>query len=146
MEEFAEHPRKPLAELEVFVGFIISKGGRATQRQRNQSIKLKEEFERVSGATVKQMRSQVKKADLVPARPDGLDVLELCLACLHVGCMQRVKGLSNLYRKNDAGLESFKVLAASVLFGELAECERRRSTKLARRYLHRRVHNSSSPV
>ena len=43
----ADHPNQPLEELEVFIGFIMNKRGAQTHRQRDRSIKLKDEFERI---------------------------------------------------------------------------------------------------
>ncbi|KAH8893681.1 rna-dependent rna polymerase [Thozetella sp. PMI_491] len=124
MDDFSEHSKKPLSELEVFVGFIINKNGVATQRQRNQSIKLKDEFERVATSIVQQIRSNAKHDDTFGTKPDRSAVLELCLACLHVGCMGTGAGLNRLYGTDDHRLESFKVVAASLLVEELARFEK----------------------
>ncbi|KAK3684108.1 RNA dependent RNA polymerase-domain-containing protein [Podospora appendiculata] len=105
----------PLSELEVFVGFILNKTGAQTTRQRDRSVKLKEEFERVTGW----ITSQIRK----PASPGGhtseLDALELCLACVDAGCVQKPRQISSWTRTAGQNIESFKIVAASALMREL---------------------------
>lgn len=48
MAQYSEHPIKPITELEVFIGNILNRSGVQTNRQRDSSIKLKDEFERIS--------------------------------------------------------------------------------------------------
>jgi hypothetical protein len=120
MDDFSEHPTQPLAELEVFVGFIINRTGIQTHRQRDKSIKLKDEFERITAWIVNQMRNPTSAT----SKKTEQDSLELCLACVHVGCMKDVHCLSSRVRTNDTGLESFKVVAAAVLLRELDAFER----------------------
>lgn len=48
MAQYSEHPIKPITELEVFIGNILNRSGVQTSRQRDNSIKLKDEFERIS--------------------------------------------------------------------------------------------------
>lgn len=51
MAQYSEHPIKPLTELEVFIGNILNRSGVQTNRQRDSSTKLRDEFERISNCT-----------------------------------------------------------------------------------------------
>ncbi|EHA18336.1 hypothetical protein ASPNIDRAFT_176277 [Aspergillus niger ATCC 1015] len=53
---YSEHPIDPLSELEVFIGSVMNKGVQ-TRRQRDQSNKLADEFDRISTWIVGQMRA-----------------------------------------------------------------------------------------
>lgn len=48
MAQYSEHPIKPITELEVFIGNILNRSGVQTNRQRDSSTKLRDEFERIS--------------------------------------------------------------------------------------------------
>lgn len=121
MNSFSEHPINPITELEVFVGYLINKAGVQTARQRDQSIKLKDEFERIAAWITKMMRRDHSKP--LTGYEQEFDSLALCLACVHVGCKGgRVAGR----RRRDGynGLGSFKVIAACALLGELEYYEK----------------------
>ena len=47
MWHFSETPRSGLSEVEVFCGFVLNKRGSQTRRQRDSSMKLKEEIDRI---------------------------------------------------------------------------------------------------
>ncbi|KAK0614847.1 RNA dependent RNA polymerase-domain-containing protein [Bombardia bombarda] len=124
MIDFSEHPNKPLTELEVFVGFVMNKSGVQTRRQRDCSHKLKDEFERISAWIVRQMRN--------PAAPGGANedtggtgALELCLACLHIGCEKELRPVNSWTRSGSRDVESFKIVAVSALIRELNMLEGR---------------------
>ncbi|KAL2158770.1 hypothetical protein VTH06DRAFT_3961 [Thermothelomyces fergusii] len=128
MVDFAEQPHQPLTELEVFVGFIMNKRGIQTPRQRDRSVKLKDEFERITAWITHEMRN--------PPSPSGytseLDALELCLACLYIGCEKASKEAAaerHNRRSSARNLESFRVVAAAALLRELDRLEKRRSTR-----------------
>ncbi|KAL4756453.1 RNA dependent RNA polymerase [Aspergillus foveolatus] len=55
MANFSEHPVYPLTKLEVFIGQVLNNGGVQTNRQREWSIKLKDEFERIASLILSQM-------------------------------------------------------------------------------------------
>lgn len=56
--EFSESPRTCLDEVEFFCGSILNKNSSQTRRQRDLSIKLKEEADRTMAWTVKLMRER----------------------------------------------------------------------------------------
>lgn len=117
MNDFSEHPINPISELEVFLGYIINKTGVQTRRQRDRSIKLKDEFERIATWITHQM-TQTDSSSAPPTDDETeFVVLELCLACVHVGG-ERDQG-SRRRRNGHSGLKSFRVIAASVLLHEL---------------------------
>ncbi len=117
MVDSADHPHQPLGELEVFVGFVINKSGVQTRRQRDSSVKLKEEFEHITAGITREMRN--------PTAPTGglfreLGALELCLACLNVGCERQYRELRPGHRISSQDLQSFKIVAAAAVIRELA--------------------------
>ncbi|KAK4149994.1 RNA dependent RNA polymerase-domain-containing protein [Chaetomidium leptoderma] len=120
MIDCAEYPHQPLRELEVFVGFIMNKTGVQTHRQRDRSIKLKDEFERITTWITKEMRNPTS----VSGYTSPLDALELCLACLYVGCEKEHREVRPGHRSSPQDLESFKIVAAAALLRELKLLER----------------------
>ncbi|KAL2131949.1 hypothetical protein VTI74DRAFT_4404 [Chaetomium olivicolor] len=93
--------------LEVFVGFIMNKSVVQSHRQRDRSVKLREEFERITTYIMREVR-RPKPATISGRHTGELDVLELCLACF-----------------SSEDIESFKIVAAAALMRELAVLERR---------------------
>lgn len=83
MAQYSEHPIKPITELEVFIGNILNRSGVQTNRQRDSSTKLRDEFERISNCT-------------------SSSILEF--SCVSHPCLQR-NSLANMLsrdHKNDA--------------------------------------------
>jgi len=115
----ADHPSQPLKELEVFVGFVMNKSGIQTRRQRDSSVKLKDEFDRITGWTVNEMRHPS-----ISGYTSELDALEFCIACLYVGCFE-TKQQQGGYRWVNQTSESFKIVAAAALLRELNVVETR---------------------
>ncbi|KAK4233862.1 RNA dependent RNA polymerase-domain-containing protein [Achaetomium macrosporum] len=107
MIDCAEHPHQPLKELE-------------TRRQRDRSVKLKDEFERITTYITREMRSPTSDSGYT----SELDALELCLACLHVACQKERRELRPRHRSSAQDLESFKIVAAAALMRELSVLER----------------------
>lgn len=119
----------PLRELEVFVGFIVNRSGRQTPRQRDQSAKLRDEFERISANIVRQMRRPFDAAAGAidesvdgsvagepPVQHNKLDGLEMAMACMEVGCMQ---DFGQAHSGRNADYVSFRILAAATVLKEL---------------------------
>ncbi|KAK3321315.1 RNA dependent RNA polymerase-domain-containing protein [Cercophora scortea] len=119
MVECSDHPHQPLRELEVFVGFIFNKTGSQTSRQRDRSIKLKDEFERIAGWIMRQMREPVSPGGLA----NNFDALQLCLACVHAGCIKEDMAINSWTRNLGQNIESFRIVAASALMRELNAIE-----------------------
>lgn len=121
MWQFAEHPRKPISEVEAFCGSILNKTGSQTRRQRDSSIKLKEEMDGIMGWIVKLIRDRGSGEDAssvggeMPQRW-AEESVELCWACVAVGCMEDTK--SDVYH-GTGKLQSFRAVAASCLAREL---------------------------
>lgn len=115
MTQFSEHPIKPITELEVFIGNIMnrSSGGVQTRRQRDNSIKLKEEFDQVAAWVARSMRNV--RPDVEPTGYQSeFDNLHLCMACVHVGG-EKDSGDGGYF----ANLQSFRIVAACALLAEL---------------------------
>ncbi|KAK3935151.1 RNA dependent RNA polymerase-domain-containing protein [Diplogelasinospora grovesii] len=120
MMDCSQHPTQPLKELEVVVGFILNRKGVQTSRQRDRSVKIRDEFERITTWILQQMRNPVTPPSGVTT---DLDTLELCLACVNVACLsefnQDMGGQYWSYRTAARNVRSFKIVAASALLREL---------------------------
>lgn len=119
MNDFSEHPVNPISELEVFIGCILNRTGVQTHRQRNGSIKLKDEFERIAAWITSQMRPHGNDSVPLTGYETEFDALELCLACFYVGGEQARPGALRRRRHGYGELKSFRVIAASALLTEL---------------------------
>ncbi|CAG9938772.1 unnamed protein product [Clonostachys rosea f. rosea IK726] len=116
MYQFSENPRRPISEVEVFCGFILDRHGKQTRRQRDMSSKLREEIDRTMSWIVKMMQDpEGEEGEDSVARQK--DVLELCWACLVVGCADDKERLNSEYVVR--GLRSFRILAAGCMFKQL---------------------------
>ncbi|KAI0007501.1 RdRP-domain-containing protein [Xylariaceae sp. FL0662B] len=133
---YSDHPSTGLTEIEVFTGSIFNKTGVQTRRQRDTSLRLKDEFNRVSKWIEGLIRKRgVKSAEESDSDTDGgassssssssspgLDLsegaspLELSIACLHVSTA-KMDALGS-YR-GDADYQSFKVIAGHCALREL---------------------------
>lgn len=113
--DWSEHPSEPLTELEVFVGFILNKTGTQTTRQRDRSLKLKDDFDRTASSIIREFR----KASSSGAREGRLQTVELCLAGIHIGRGPSSRRDHRWSRGAGLHVQSFKVAAASALMREL---------------------------
>lgn len=119
MLQWADHPSQPLSELEVFTGFIFNKTGRQTNRQRDRSMKLKDEYDRVATWITKQLRSPTAvEGDYAESHKEAV---ELCFAalCDGVGYDEGGAKLDTRSRRTLSAVQSFKVVAAAALLREL---------------------------
>ncbi|KAI9369211.1 RNA dependent RNA polymerase-domain-containing protein [Aspergillus egyptiacus] len=119
MVNFSEHPIHPISELEVFTGHILNKAGVQTHRQRERSIKLKDEFERIASWILSQMRPPGPISGYLTE----FDSLTRCLACAHVGG-ENDKSAEHTRRGRWSGLESFRVVATCALLMEIESLEK----------------------
>ncbi|KAI2831767.1 CAZyme family GH106 [Aspergillus niger] len=124
---YSEHPIDPLSELEVFIGSVMNKGVQ-TRRQRDQSNKLADEFDRISTWIVGQMRAGSSSESPITSVSDQLKPLEFCLACIHVGGESN-KDPARRRREVYGEIKSFRVVAACALLFELDLIEKGRKRK-----------------
>ncbi|KAK8087511.1 hypothetical protein PG994_002485 [Apiospora phragmitis] len=129
--DYSEHASIPITELEVFTGNIFNKSGIQTPRQRDRSINLKEAFDRMCKTAVALIRknkhghgeADLEEDDVASTVLDynPLAALELSLACLHVGRRKQQNGNGGRWgqKGDNAGFQSFKVVAASCVTREL---------------------------
>ncbi|KAI2616222.1 RdRP-domain-containing protein [Hypoxylon sp. NC1633] len=135
--DYSDNSTKGLTELEVFTGSIFNKSGALTRRQRDKSIRLKDEFDRIAKWVASVIRK--KKLELQDDEDDGEDreydeandgkppsstsnqdtsdgisALELSIACLYVGMTK-----SNPFGRSNGEFLSFKVVAAQCALSEL---------------------------
>lgn len=123
MANYSEHPIHPISELEVFTGQIFNNSGVQTHRQRERSIKLKDEFERIASWILSQMRPDYPLTGYV----SEYDSLLRCLACFHIAAQGEDKdSRSGNKRRGWEGLQSFRVVAACALLVEIELKERNR--------------------
>ncbi|KAI8949918.1 RNA dependent RNA polymerase-domain-containing protein [Xylaria longipes] len=131
--DYSDHASKGITELEVFTGTIFNKSGVQTRRQRDTSIRLKDEFDRITKWVESLIRKRDVKAskdlpDSVGGDPHGVyddstdldsefTALELSIACLHAGIVRH--GRPNANKRNTNDFESFKVIAAHCALREL---------------------------
>ncbi|RYP01261.1 hypothetical protein DL764_006264 [Monosporascus ibericus] len=122
--DYSEHVSVPISEVEVFTGCIFTKSGTQTRRQRDKSIRLKDEFDRIAKWTESVIRKQkIESRGDDDADDDderhteaGVSDLELSVACLHVGCAPS-RGIAG--SRTGEVFQSFKVIAASCALREL---------------------------
>ncbi len=119
MNNFSEHPIKPISELEVFIGYIINKTGVQTRRQRERSLGLKDEFDRIATWITSQMRPHGDDIVPVTGYETELDALGLCLACVFIGGKWEHPEATRRRRGGYGELKSFRAIAASALLAEL---------------------------
>ncbi|KAL7906964.1 RdRP domain-containing protein [Trichoderma velutinum] len=129
MWQLSLNPRAPLREVEAFCGSILNPKGSQTRRQRDSSIKLKEEMDRIMNFFTKQIRDRsggaIGNADDAASTStddDGqsererMNAVELCWACVVVGSEQDA---ADNHHGGEKTHESFRVVAASCLVKEL---------------------------
>ncbi|KDN62798.1 putative RNA dependent RNA polymerase [Colletotrichum sublineola] len=147
MIQYSDNHMKQLTEVEVFCGSIFNKTGSQTRRQKDNSKKLKQDFDRLADHITQQMRRKVRNVEgSATVVHDGVDptidkeapghadvddldrllapnreALEMSYACLMVGLTVD----HDVDYEHWAQLQSFKVIAASVLLRELTELANR---------------------
>ena len=100
----------------------MNKGGVQTRRQRDQSTKLADEFDRISSWIVSQMRGG-STAGPTTSPSDPLKPLEFCFACIHAG--GETDQSSTRRRRDEYGeLKSFRIVASCALLFELDQFEK----------------------
>ena len=102
MFQYSSHRTQHLSEKEVFLGTIIGKGGAGTKRQREQSLVMKQRFNREVQDTIAWIRGDDGRA------------LERATACLYLG--QAVT--SNRRGGYELELRSFGWISAGVCLEE----------------------------
>lgn len=130
MWQFSSNPRVPITEVEAFCGSILNPKGSQTRRERDSSIKLKDEMDNVMSHMVKLIGdrsggatnfddalSVVSEDDEIGERK-AMNAIELSWACMIVGS-DKPQGKS--YHQDEPKLESFRVVAACCLVKELNE-------------------------
>jgi hypothetical protein len=112
--EYSDHATKELTEMEVFTGTIFNSTGSQTRRQRDGSIRLKDEFDRIARWTASILRKGSQRSSM-----ESGDSLALSIACLEIGSLKahRTSALGMGRRKDD--LKSFRVIAACCALKEL---------------------------
>ena len=130
MWQFSDNPRRPLTEVEVFCGSVLNKRGSQTRRQRDSSMKMKEEVDRLMTWITKLIRHQ----EILNPKGAGEDgdgglkpnqALALSMACFVVSLRKSKEG---------EHLESFKVVAACCAMQEMHLAQKRADTDGASAY------------
>ncbi|KAF3070560.1 putative RNA-dependent RNA polymerase 2 [Daldinia childiae] len=130
--EYSDSFTKGLSELEVFTGYIFNKTGAQTRRQRDRSVRLKDDYD----ALARWVESMIRKKKVDPRDSDDVDYdsdsnidstgyytdsrhhdstpLELSIACLHVGIAK-----PKSFGRNKDDFQTFKVISAQCALTEL---------------------------
>ncbi|OTA57896.1 RdRP-domain-containing protein [Hypoxylon sp. EC38] len=134
--DYSDNFTKGLTELEVFTGCIFNKSGVQTRRQRDKSVRLKDEYDRI----VKWAEGLIRKKEVPPqeddvpeegsggdsktqtqgssslqiSHDDTFTALELSIACLEVGTEK-----SNSFGRSNGNFLSFKIVAAQCALSQL---------------------------
>ncbi|KAI1084614.1 rna-dependent rna polymerase [Whalleya microplaca] len=138
--DYSDHASAGLTEIEIFTGSIFSKTGVQTRRQRDNSLRLKDEFNRISKWAEGLIRKRgAKSAEDSDSDSDGssqneLDLsdgaspLELSIACLHVSTV-KMHALGS--HRGNVDYQSFKVIAGHCALRELEFARKQRDTLAA---------------
>ncbi|KAJ6439483.1 RNA-dependent RNA polymerase [Purpureocillium lavendulum] len=127
MWHFSDNPRTSISEAEVFCGSVLNKTGTQTRQQRDASIRLKEETDRLMTWITRQIRDRGGSKSAAAETDDTVDdsdeedqyeAIQLSWACLVVGCIKDLSETPEFYR-GTGELESFRVVAATCLLKEL---------------------------
>lgn len=127
MWHFSDNARNCISEAEAFCGSILNKKGVQSRQQRETSIQLKEESDRIMTWIAKLMRDGIDQGDEPAAgidddagedSPHGHRALRLSWACLIVGCIKPGAGVKSTNR-GTGELQSFRVIAAACLLREI---------------------------
>ncbi|KAI9037676.1 RNA-directed RNA polymerase QDE-1 [Aspergillus affinis] len=113
MNGYSDHPTTPITEMEVVTGCLVSGTGMLSRRQRDQSIKLNDEYARICEWVTNHMRRQGLGYE--NGESFVSDGLEFCLACVHEGMELVITRRSHYYRD----MNSFRVVAACALLAEM---------------------------
>lgn len=123
--DYSEHATISITELEVFTGNIYNKSGAQTRRQRDKSLRLKDEFDRIAKWAERVIRRRdIATEDSAEEQHHEADIsneaLISSLACLEVGCA-KIEGKfpSDSTRRSGGEFHSFKIIAACCAIKEL---------------------------
>ncbi|KAF4505843.1 hypothetical protein G6O67_007753 [Ophiocordyceps sinensis] len=140
MWHFSDNPRTGITEVEVFCGSVLNKKGSQTRQQRDMSIRLKEETDRVLSWMVNLIRKRggaddsdlhsVTSRDTAAESRDKEEVIQLCWACMVVGCVTDTNMAPETYH-GDGDLRSFRVVAAACLLREMGAMRAQVSAAMA---------------
>lgn len=140
MQQFSSNPRVSITETEAFCGNLANKAGGQTRQQRDLSMKLKEEMDRLTSWIVKLIRnpetseeegeqqggagkdedSDEDMDDAGPISGARLRTLEMALACFKIEMKDSsLAAAPQATRRTAPGLQSFRVIAAACLLNEL---------------------------
>lgn len=129
-QDYSPHPTQPLTELEVFTGNIFSVSGVQTRRQRDRSLKLKDEFDRIARWIENLIRRRTTltsaKQDDASNAPEGpMEALKMSVACLGVSLSKGTHGNGLTHGRWSDEYQSFKVISACCVMKELDAAEKR---------------------
>lgn len=114
--DYSDHATLRITEIEVFTGIIFNKTGVQTRRQRDKSVQLKDDFDRIvqwaeAMISKRKMKTSDERNEEEQTTVDSDDALILSMACLAVGCKKQPSNRSGSGRSGE-NFQSFKVIAA----------------------------------
>ena len=122
--DYSNHPTQSLTELEVFTGSIFNPSGVQTRRQRDRSLQLKDEFERIARWIENLIRRRNVNAgkidgDTAAGSEDPLAALNLSIACFEVSLWNEKRGHRSRSGRTADDYQSFKIVSACCAIKEL---------------------------
>jgi hypothetical protein len=111
MEDCAEHPLRPLSELEVFAGTILGNTGKQSRLQRQMNSTMKQRFDKDVAFII----NNIVKNGSAPS----VEALERSIACLEVSFEQGTGSTT-------ADIVSFKYVTAALCLREIERCSGRK--------------------
>lgn len=128
--DYSSHPTQSLTELEVFTGSIFNPSGVQTRRQRDRSLQLKDEFERIARWIENLIRRRTVKAagengGDAKGPEDPLEALVFSIACFEVSQVSQKHGHRSRSGRAADEYQSFKIVSACCAIKELDETLKR---------------------
>ncbi|KAL5396190.1 hypothetical protein PMIN03_012983 [Paraphaeosphaeria minitans] len=129
-QDYSPHPTQPLTELEVFTGNMFSTSGILTRRQRDRSLQLKDEFDRIARWVENLIRRRTTVAstqqdDSTVAPEDPMDALMMSIACLEASQSKGTHGDRFTHGRWTSEYQSFQIISACCVIRELNVAARR---------------------
>ncbi|KAH7312571.1 RNA dependent RNA polymerase-domain-containing protein [Stachybotrys elegans] len=126
--EYSDYATMTITELEVFTGTVFNRSGIQTRRQRDKSVRLKDDFNNVAQWAESMIRRlQDTAAEDGSQRERTVEEIKRALSssitCLKVGCEEE-RWAQAQWGRTEAKFQSFKVIAACCVVKEMGALER----------------------
>ncbi|KAJ4291658.1 hypothetical protein N0V90_009553 [Kalmusia sp. IMI 367209] len=128
--DFSDHATRRITEIEVFTGTIFNVSGVQTRRQRDRSLRLKDEFDRIVRWAETLIRKRTTRNDDKQngdgeSSEDPNKALVLSIACLDISRWTESRSFGFKSGRSYEEFQSFKVISACCAIRELNAAVRR---------------------